>query len=182
MLRAELCVLALLLVLGIALVVVVARSRDAATTAFEQVRAARGAAQARVGEARAQLDHLAGHQRDYQMLRRRGVIGGEHRLEWVEYLDAEARRHRGLDYRIGARAAVAGVAARDGLQLYASRLDVRFAAGDETAWSAFNAGLRRLPGWPVESRCRIGRGDAGLEIDCSYDWLSIDRAESGVAE
>ncbi|WP_432722443.1 hypothetical protein R0381_001676 [Jeongeupia wiesaeckerbachi] len=163
-----------------------ALQRSHAQRLLDRARDQVSAMQNRVDEARTQLDQLGQHQRDYAHLRARGVIGAEHRLEWVEFLDAEMRRNTGLHYQIAPRRALPGIEVQDGLQLFASRLDVRFVAADETGWSAFNAGLRRLPGWPAERQCQLERSAspdaAGVMIDCSYEWLSIDHAATAAPE
>ncbi|BCL77196.1 hypothetical protein JHS3_29320 [Jeongeupia sp. HS-3] len=181
LLSKALLVLLLGLGAGLALCYATWRHRDAAQLKFNQALSQLVTMQNQVDDARAQLEHLGNYQHEYALLRRRGAIGVEHRLEWVEYLNAEASRRPGLSYQIGARRALPGVDAQNGLQLFASKLDVRFTASDETGWSSFNAGLRRLPGWAAEGACQIARSPnkdvAALSVDCSYEWLSIDRAE-----
>ncbi|GHD61727.1 hypothetical protein [Jeongeupia chitinilytica] len=160
--------------------------RTSAEAGFETGHDQLQAMQARVDDARTQLDQLGELQREYTRLRVRGAIGAEHRLEWVEYLNAGARRWPGLGFQLAARRPVSGGGEQDGLQLFASRMNVHFIARDETDWSDFNAGLRRLPGWPAEGSCRIARSAAedraGLAVDCDYEWLSIDRAATGGTE
>ncbi|MBM3115957.1 hypothetical protein [Jeongeupia naejangsanensis] len=186
LLRGPLLGLLLAAVCGCGLAYAATLQRTGAQARLDLARERVSAMQLRVDETRTQLDQLDQHQRDYTRLRGRGVIGAEHRLEWAEFLEDQARRTPGLRYQIAARRALPGVEAQDGLQLFASRLDVRFVAADETGWSDFNAGLHRLPGWVAERRCQLERSASpdmpGVTIDCSYEWLSIDHASAEVPE
>ncbi|AZN37225.1 hypothetical protein [Iodobacter ciconiae] len=112
----------------------------------------------------------------YQTLSQRGVLNGEHRLDWIEYLTELNRRSPGLNVLFRFEPQRVFAATAETVQLYGSKMMLSFEPDDEEGFSEVLTGLRRLPGWPVTEQCVIGRNtepDTGLKVVCDIEWLSI---------
>ncbi|AMC36439.1 hypothetical protein [Janthinobacterium sp. B9-8] len=110
----------------------------------------------------------------YQTLSQRGVLNGEHRLDWIEHL-TELHRNApelNLSFRFEAQRAFAAKA--ENVQLYGSKMMLSFEPEDEEVFSSVLAGLRKLAGWPAVEQCQMTRSeDAVIKVLCDIEWLSI---------
>ncbi len=112
----------------------------------------------------------------YQTLNQRGVLNGEHRLDWIEYLTELNRSSPELNVLFRFEPQRAFTATSETVQLYGSKMMLSFEPRDEDEFSVVLAGLRRLSGWPAPEQCVITRHaeeDAGLKVVCDIEWLSI---------
>jgi hypothetical protein len=108
-----------------------------------------------------------------------GVIGKEHRLDWIEALSQlqQTQRDWQLDFSFAPQRSKEGALAEHGVTLYASEMKVRWLAANEWDISRFTAWLAQQTGRAVARDCLFKRsanaGRAGIEVECSYDWLTI---------
>ncbi|NHQ87409.1 hypothetical protein HA050_14930 [Iodobacter sp. HSC-16F04] len=112
----------------------------------------------------------------YQTLSQRGILNGEHRLDWIEYLTELNRRSPGLSILFRFEPQRVFTATAETVQLYGSKMMLSFEPGDEDEFSQLLAGLRRLSGWPAPEQCVMTRqteAGAGLKVACDIEWLSI---------
>ncbi|WP_273431242.1 hypothetical protein [Chitinibacter tainanensis] len=128
-------------------------------------------------------DAVQRHQSLASQLQRRGVLGAENRLAWVEQLAALARVHPEwqLSYSLNPRRLKEGATPEQGLALYASELHLQWQAGSEWDFSTLHAQLRQLPGQAVAREClwqRVPAQALPLRLDCRYDVLTMHDAEA----
>jgi hypothetical protein len=112
----------------------------------------------------------------YQTLSQRGVLNGEHRLDWIEYLTELNRSSPELNVLFRFDPQRSFTATAETVQLYGSKMMLSFEPRDEDEFSVVLAGLRRLSGWPAAEQCVISRNaeaDLGLKVVCDIEWLSI---------
>ncbi|STR44959.1 hypothetical protein [Iodobacter fluviatilis] len=112
----------------------------------------------------------------YQTLSQRGILNGEHRLDWIEYLTELNRRSPGLSILFRFEPQRVFTATAETVQLYGSKMMLSFEPSDEDEFSQVLAGLRRLSGWPAPEQCvmtRQAEAGAGLKVICDIEWLSI---------
>jgi hypothetical protein len=112
----------------------------------------------------------------YQVLSQRGVLNGEHRLDWIEYLTELNRSSPELNVLFRFEPQRAFTATVETVQLYGSKMMLSFEPRDEDELSSVLAGLRKLSGWPAPEQCvitRLAEEDRGLKVVCDMEWLSI---------
>ncbi|MCX7204697.1 MAG: hypothetical protein NT086_01675 [Proteobacteria bacterium] len=112
----------------------------------------------------------------YLMLSQRGVLNGEHRLDWIEYLTELNRSSPELNVLFRFEPQRAFPATSETVQLYGSKMMLSFEPRDEDQLSVVLASLRRLSGWPAPELCvikRVAEEDSGLNVVCDIEWLSI---------
>ncbi|WP_410499434.1 hypothetical protein [Chitinibacter sp. S2-10] len=121
----------------------------------------------------------------YEQLQGSGVLGDEHRLEWLEALSEFKHRWPQLDYSFAAQRRL--LTDEQGLALYASEMQLQWRARDEQDFSYFQRRLAALPGRAVARSCELKRIESeaaspGIAVDCRYDWLTIAAEENGVGQ
>lgn len=125
----------------------------------------------------------------YQSLAKRGWIGQERRLAWLEAIDAVHRQYRlfPVAYQISAQApyTLQGIPPPEQLDVLASRMTVKLPLLHEGDLIDFLDGLKRASvGFFMTQGCRIQReasapGDdssqlqATLSAECTLDWLTL---------
>lgn len=170
--------MAAFLIAGAAAAVWLAQTRaDMADRAHAVAQQQYTAANARLQQARADEDAVRDAIARYDTLARRGLIGPERRLDWVETLDA-ARRRLGIDtisYEILPQQPVAKDA-RPALQWMESRmrltLQVRHAGVLLNLLDALRAVDSALV---LPHTCRVARraDGTGLDGECELRWLTL---------
>jgi len=149
---------------------------------------------ARIAELRREADRSLAA---YSRLVARGVIGGERRVAWLEFmtrLKSERRVHR-VKYAIEPQRVLALPSADAGIaeiELRASRAELDLQAGHEGDLLGFLAGLHDVPGaWLVPRTCMLRRVSAAeaevgaaprLHALCSFDFVTLhDRRAEAIA-
>ena len=127
------------------------------------------------------------HRTEFEVLKRRAIIGAERRLDWIEALTQYQQDHPALDlqYQFAAQAPLPQSEIINQQQIYASAMKISFQAQDENDFSAVNHKLLSLPGLAAPVTCVLQRGEgAGIATQCDYVWLTIApaKAESEVAQ
>lgn len=115
-------------------------------------------------------------QQQYAQLSSKGIVGAEHRLDWIEALAELNRRNPdlALDYTFAPQRVKEGALAEQDLTLFASEMKVQYLAQNEWDFSRFNQWLAKLPGKAIPRACELKRHEAaGIEVLCSYDWITI---------
>ncbi|QLG88801.1 hypothetical protein HQ393_11470 [Chitinibacter bivalviorum] len=119
-------------------------------------------------------------EQQYAQMMSKGIVGPEHRLDWVEAL-AELNRRNGalaLDYTFAPQRVKEGAVGEQDLMLFASEMKVQYLAQNEWDFSSFNAWLAKLPGKAIPRSCELKRNDeAGIDVMCLYDWITIAPAK-----
>lgn len=125
----------------------------------------------------------------FQALKARGLVGAEHRLDWVEIIGRirAARRLAQIDYEFSPQrpvdaAILPGGAAAGALTLKASQMQLRLPLLHEGDLLGFIADLRaNAPAWIQVRRCAIERSPnipadraaARLAADCTLEWITF---------
>ncbi|WP_373976577.1 hypothetical protein NT239_07535 [Chitinibacter sp. SCUT-21] len=130
-------------------------------------------------KAQLQWQAVQQYQQQNLTLQRLGIIGQEHRLDWIEALAQLKQAHPAwqLDYAFAPQHKKEGATPTHQVALYASEMKVRWLAANEWDISAFAEWLAQQKGRAVAKECRFARSANpqlnGIEVDCRYDWLSI---------
>lgn len=124
----------------------------------------------------------------YLELETRGLIGKEHRLEWVERLTTSRNTliTPELRYRIEAQKPLELSEPSGNSMLYASLMNLQYVVRHEEGFSQAHRMLDNVPGRAVPLRCQISRKqeqeapatDIGLIVDCDYLWLTVAPASA----
>ena len=126
----------------------------------------------------------------YLELEAKGIIGKEHRLEWVEQLlsNRNAQLMPDLRYRIDPQKPLERAEPSGGSMIYASPMQLQYSVRHEEAFSRAHQSLFAAPGRPVPLNCLINRkttaneteSATGLDVECNYLWLTIAPAPIGL--
>jgi hypothetical protein len=133
-------------------------------------------------QAQQQWQSVQQYQQQYRQLHAMGVLGREHRLDWLEGLAQLQQSHPEwlLDYSFAPQRLKEGAQPEADLVLLASEMKVNWRARTEWDLSQFAAWLAEQKGRAVATECQLRRGEppiGGIEVMCKYDWLTI--AEQG---
>ena len=153
---------------------------------YEQVRAARAALQSKLARATDEEREIRGRLRDYQALRERGVVGEEHRLDWVEIIKAirSERQLYDVKYSIEPRKPIdyPSLKPTSEVELMASRMRIEAALLHEGDLFNLLSDLeRRMAPLVVLRSCEIERADVGQAMQagprlrgvCAIDLVTI---------
>lgn len=119
------------------------------------------------------------YQQQYRHLQQIGVIGSEHRLDWIEGLAQLSQQYPawGIDYAFAPQRIKEGAVPAQGLALYASEMKIQWRARDELDLSRFATWLSQQPGQAIARDCHFKLANdiqgEGIAVDCHYDWLTI---------
>ena len=117
----------------------------------------------------------------YSALAGNGLIGPEHRLSWVEALDAARQRHgvAQISYEILPQRRLNADAAPQPLEWMESRMRLHMTVKHSEVVLRMLDDLRAIPSAIVQpQRCRLTRESAtALSVDCDVNWLTL-RPES----
>ncbi|WP_028455226.1 hypothetical protein [Chitinilyticum litopenaei] len=129
-----------------------------------------------LAQTRRHADWLARHAAEFRALQVQNLLEHEHRLHWLEQLDALqlAQPALQLRYSIAARRIVSTAPGEGEAALMASAMTLNYLARDEEDFSRVHARLQALPGRLLPRQCRLARQAAsGFTVSCRYDWLTI---------
>lgn len=143
-------------------------------------------ARAELVKLREQEDQFFGYSKSFAALSRKGLIGGERRLEWIETLTKLRERHRlfDLDYDVEAQRALPwpGGASHESVAARVSAVEIGARALHEGDLFGFLDDLvREVPAALRQKRCDVVRvagapsdgAQPRLAARCSYDWLTL---------
>jgi multidrug efflux pump subunit AcrA (membrane-fusion protein) len=161
-----------------------------AKAALLQQQAALDAAQLQLDRSREQQQLIDTHLADYQALARRGFVGAEDRLAWIEAVQLANREAglAGLEYRLNPRTASDPKMAQ-GLALGQTAMFLTLPLLVETDLPRFLAALNaRATGIYRVQGCRLSRlGDAAfeainqprLQAECELLWFTVAQTQGG---
>ena len=115
----------------------------------------------------------------YLALQTKGALRHEHRLEWLEALEAARKQAgiRALRYRIDAQKPYGPRPAAAHVQLYVTPMHLQYQARHEESFSSIQRRISSTVGHAVMHRCQFARlppAEApGLNVDCDYLWFSL---------
>lgn len=173
--------------LGVAALLVTDGFADQVRREFDAARTARADVQSRLARATDDEREIRARMVDYQTLRSRGVLGDEHRLDWVEAIKTikSERKLYDIRYSIEARRPVdyAGLKQAPGVELLMSRMRLEAALLHEADLFSLLADMKaRLAPLLVVRSCEMNRvegaslaGGAGprLRAACVLDLVTI---------
>ncbi|MBL8439010.1 MAG: hypothetical protein JNM61_12490 [Zoogloeaceae bacterium] len=120
----------------------------------------------------------------FRRLEDRGVVGPEHRLDWVERLAAVRQRLNlpALEYELRPRQPLDPAAASARLRVTRSAMEVSATVLHEEDLLGLLAGLQAEPSAIVRpTECRLARptsGQGGLSAHCALDWITLEQEGS----
>jgi hypothetical protein len=169
--------------------------KKSSNMAFQEATAARKDIQTRLARAREEQQELTEKLNRFQVLRTRGYIGPEQRLNWVEAIARIKAKHRifKLDYDFAPQRRVdasilPGGSAAGGFEIMSSQMRMQIHLLHEGELLAFLADLRAgLSSNTVEAlvltrSCAIERlapgntdrsSKAQLKADCTLEWITV---------
>lgn len=178
-----------LLLLGAGLVFVAFQQESGTKKDAQQAAALKLEAATRLSKARDEAQEILDKTETYKALRNRGIIGQEHRLEWVEQLKniQKERRLIDLQYEIAPQKPLEGEAARTGSGTYevmTSPMKAQLQLLHEEDLLRFVEDLtQKVQAHIRVRRCLITRGppSAGsnngpapqLSANCDIDWITL---------
>lgn len=189
-LRVSLATLVLMVVLGAASILY---SRERGRTADAAVAAAqreRSEIDSKLKRVRSEEHEIRQKAALFNALQSRGVIGEEHRLEWVELLEEIRARHRLLElrYEIAPQHAL-DKSPTGNLSLYASTMKLQLKLLHEEDLTRLLDDLRQQAGALIQVKnCRVARlprvaSDSAiqgmLQAECTIDWLTVRDSGKG---
>jgi len=143
-------------------------------------------AQARVEAAKRERDDLKASAEIFQDLVKRGILGEESRLDFVERLERLKERHRllGLEFEIAPQRPLplAGGRMFNAVDVLGSRVKVKVQALHEGDALAFLEDLAKpSKGFNPANRCTLRKLEAGassvamarIEAECVLEWISL---------
>lgn len=178
----------MLAVAGAAIVALSSKAFSAASTANQQAKAARDTAHGKSLRADEEALRLREKIALYMALQSLGIIGQEHRLEWIEKIRKvkEARKLINLSYELGPQQLVkADVVAPSGnaFDIMSSPMKLQMSLLHEFDLLGLLSDLRSgIQGYLRVSRCDIervasppsGSGPAPqMRADCDIDWITV---------
>jgi hypothetical protein len=189
-LRWSLILLVAMTIVGVTLVVLTRQSVVAAETIDRQLSARLSDMRSRIARAHDEEEDMRGRIRRLQLLRQRGIIGQEERLDWVEQIARikAARRLLDVQYEIAPQApisaaALPGGAAAGPYEVMSSTMKLRMQLLDENDLLGFLADLgQSVHAELLVRECRIERTTASgspdslppqLQADCTIDWVTL---------
>ncbi len=139
---------------------------------------------ARVEAAKRERDDLKSSAEIFQDLVKRGILGEESRLDFVERLERLKERHRllGLEFEIAPQRPLplAGGRVFSAVDVLSSRVKVKVQALHEGDALSFLEDLAKpSKGFNPASRCTLRKLDAGatvaarIEAECILEWISL---------
>ncbi len=144
----------------------------------------RNVAVAQLSQVDTEKRELATYQARFQVLQRAGLIGDEHRLDWIEairFIQTE-RKLLPISYDIEPQQVVSTPLAMGEFELHGSRMHLHMELLHELDLFNFLADLKTRGLVTVQS-CKIKRNEAPLEsittprmlADCTLNWLTMGR-------
>lgn len=168
----------------------VEQMKRSSARALQEAAAARKDIQSKLARARDEQQELTDKLNRFQVLKERGLIGPERRLNWIEAIARikAARRIFKLDYEFAPQrpadaAILPGGAAAGGFEIMASQMKLQLQLLHEGELLAFIAELRESVQALIQVRsCAVERipanntdrgRNAQLKADCTLEWITL---------
>jgi hypothetical protein len=168
----------------------VEQMKKSSARALQEAAAARKDIQSKLARARDEQQELTDKLNRFQVLKERGLIGPERRLNWIEAIARikAARRIFKLDYEFAPQrpadaAILPGGAAAGGFEIMASQMKLQLQLLHEGELLAFIAELRESVQALIQVRsCAVERipanntdrgRNAQLKADCTLEWITL---------
>lgn len=173
---------------GAAIVTLSGKAVNDANKANQQAKAARDTARSKVARAAEEASTLREKIVVYQALQSRGIIGQEHRLDWIEKIRKikEARKLLDMNYELGPQQLIkADVVAPSGnaFDIMASPMKLQMSLLHEDDLLGLLSDLRSgIQGYIRVNHCDIERAGAAapaagpaaqLRANCDIDWITV---------
>ena len=180
---------------GAGIVAIATKSFNEAVKTNQNSKQASDAARSKASRAREDAQHLSEQIGTYEQMQKRGIIGQEHRLDWIEKIrkikqerklidvNYELEPQQLLDAKADHQAAAVAAPNSNGLDFMSSPMKLQMALLHENDLLDFLADLRAgVQGYIRVSKCDISRASvaatehgptAQLHADCDLQWITL---------